>query len=165
MASAAIQAAVEAFLATDVRSTVNAEQTGLLVSGSVVVARPATGRAPRVQSAYPVSVEIVKASPWASRATGVGLEELDLVYDLKLEVRRKDLPRGANQVALVGNMARALVRRYRDASNLSLTVTGATFRYSDATDQAADEVPDSAELVRACVRATLTFTEDLAANT
>lgn len=164
--SSGIQAACETFLATDVRAAVDHEQTGLLVSGSVYVSRaPRGGSEPTRQvNAFPIVVEIVKAGPWPSRVVGVGLEEVDAVFDLYVTARRKATADGKAQADLVRDVARAIVRRFRGATNLEITATGATFRRATAEDRRPDELPASGEVVRGVVRVVLTFTEAQASS-
>lgn len=164
--SSAIQSACETFLATDVRAAVNHEQAGLLVAGSVYVSRAPRGADPatRQNNPFPVVVEIVKAGPWPSRVVGIGLEEVDAVFDLYVTATRKATADGKTQADLVRDVARAIVRRYRGASNLEITASGATFRRSSAEDRKPDEIPQAAEVVRGVVRVVLTFTEAMASS-
>lgn len=194
MASAAIYNALAAFLdgdAGDVASTINAEQTGLLVSGAVTMARTHSKSAPRRLNPPSVSVEIVPRGESTPKAVGIGYEEVTHAIDLECSVRRKDLPQGKNQLQTVEDMARALVRRYRLVSNLSTASPGrssffgpfwprpwflgpfwgfwgasssAIFVRSDAIRVALDTDPEAAERIRAVVRVSFTFIEALAAN-
>lgn len=159
MASAAIYDAATTFLESNVRTVVNAEQSGLLVSGSVTTSRAPKGGPSRGQSPFDVSVEIVPVGPWPSRAVGIGVEEVDLAFDLALEVRKKATPRGATQLDVLEDMSRAIVRAYRNVSTLSISVSGATFRRSTASVVTLDETPDKSETARGIVRVVLTFTE------
>ena len=163
MSSAAVYAACATFLETDVRTGVNAEQTGALVAGSVKTTRRPRGSTPRVANAFPLSVEIVPQARAPGRAIGPTHEECDYTFDLEINLRRKALPTGATQLATVEDVARALIRRYQAATGLSITATGATFRRAACFLQAFEDGSD-AELERALVRLTLTFTEALAAN-
>lgn len=158
MASAAIYDAMVTYLEAATISIVNAEQTGLLVAGSVTVSR-SPRRATRAQAPFPVSVEIVPAGPWPSRTIGVGVEELDAVFELKIEVRKKSLPSGKTQIDVVEDVARALIRAWRNTAGLSITATGATFRRSTAMLVSLDETPDTVETCRGVVRASFTWTE------
>ena len=158
MASAAIYDACVSYLESATVTIVNAEQTGLLVTGSVTTSREPRGPS-RVQSPFPVSVEIVPVGPWASRAVGIGIEEVDLVFDLKIEVRKKAVSSGRSQLDVLEDAARALVRAWRNVSTLSISPSSATFRRSNASLVTLDETPDTIETARAVVRVTLTFTE------
>jgi len=143
----------------DVRTSVNAEFPGLLVAGSVTVARAAKTRQQRRENAPPLTLEIVPQGPWPAREVGIGFEERDLVFELKTTLKRKDQSAGRVQLSLVGEVARVLVARYQAMSNLDLPVTGAFFRRSSAEILEIDEAPESHELARSVVRLTLTFTQ------
>jgi hypothetical protein len=160
--SAALYEAAVAFLdgdQGDVRTAVNAEIAGLLVSGSVTVARATKTRQQRRENAPPLTVEIVPLGPWPAREVGIGFEERDLVFELKTTLRRKDQSAGRTQLSSVGEVARVLVARYQAMSDLSLSVAGASFRRSVAELLEIDEAPESHELARSVVRLTLTFTQ------
>lgn len=167
MSSAALWTAVAAWLvgdSGDVRTTVNAEQTGLLVAGSVYAAREAAGAAARKANALPLAVE-VELLRRASRVVGIGFEEVDLVVGLSIRLRKKATTPGATQLSVVESVARALARRYAGATNLGITVTGATFVRAAAEVTDLDVEPDEGELEAGLVTATFTFLEDQAANT
>lgn len=165
--SAALWTAVASFLvgdSGDVRTTVNAEQTGLLVSGSVYAAREAYGAAGRKTNALPLAVE-VELLRRASRVVGIGFEEVDLVVGLSIRLRKKSPPTGSTQLSVVESVARALARRYAGATNLSVSASGATFVRAAAEVTDLDVEPDEGELEAGLVAATFTFLEPQAANT
>lgn len=169
MSSAALWDALAAFLAHDtnagsVRVAVNAEQTNALAEGSVYVARRAQGAAARRVNALPLAVELVLADR-RERVVGIGGAEVDLTVALSIKLRRKSTSPGATQVDVVEDVARALVRRYQLATNLGITVAGATFLRSTAEVEELDAEPDEGELQAASVRAVFTFLEPLGANT
>lgn len=159
MASSATYDALVTYIEAAVITLVNAEQTDLLVAGSVSITREPRGPGARQVNAFPVSVEIVPVGPRVTRQVGIGFEEVDHAFDLRIEVRRKDKPGGKSQLDLVEDVARALVRAWQNVSTLSITVMGATFRKSTASIESLDKTPGSAELTRGVVRATFTFTE------
>jgi hypothetical protein len=171
MASADLYGACISFLvgdSGDVRAAVNAEQPALLGLGSVLETRAIRSKAPRQPNPPPLAVEITLHEE-ADRVVGVGWSARDLVFDLTTCLRRKDRV-GANQAATLNKVTRALLARYRNVSNLALTVTDpvgnlATFVRSDAVLRSPDDDPDSDELARAVVRATFTFLEPDADNT
>lgn len=163
MASAAIWDALSAWLVTDIRTGVNAEQTNALVAGSVFIARRSTSLGARDPSTYPLSVAIVLRGR-RPEADGTGWDLVHVDVDLEIVLRRKDLAKGSSQVNTIEDVVRALERRYRNVSSLAIVVTGATFRRSDARLLELDERPEAGELARAVMRATFSFNEPFAAN-
>jgi len=165
--SAQLYEACIAFLSGDqgdVLTAVNAEIPGVLVPGSVTVARAAKTRQQRRENAPAVTVEIVAIGHWPAREIGIGFEERDVVLELKTTLRRKDTSAGAAQLSVVGAVARVLVARYQAVSNLKIAAQGASFRRGLAELLEIDEVPESYELARSVVRATFTFTQPQGAN-
>lgn len=130
MSSVASYDAAVAFLegdSGDVLSTINAEQLGLLVPGSVKLARAPRGKWPRIPNPFPISVEIVPRGESPVKAVGIGLDEVGQVFDLGCCVRKNTTSDGKAQLNTAEDMVRALVRRYRLVSLLSpLYVTGST---------------------------------------
>jgi hypothetical protein len=167
MAGADLYGAAISFLdgnSGDVFATINAAFPSTLVAGSVTASRGGKGPAPRNPTVAASSVEIVPAGR-VERPIGIGFVEVDLTFDLRCTVRRKDTPAGKTQLQAANNLALALRNRYAGVSNLSLTVSGATFRRSTCSVTSIDEIPESSELARSVARLVLTFTEDLADNT
>lgn len=168
MASAGLYDASVAFLmgdAGDVRAAINAEFPGVMVAGSVLVAREGLAPGTRREKAPGVAVEIVPQGSWPSRSVGLGYEELDVVLHLKCASYGKDLIQGTNQLLTPAHMAQALVRRYRGASALAVTVSGATFVRATASLLAMDVTSNSTLITTSVVRLILTFMEAQAANT
>lgn len=161
MASSAIYDACLTFLESDVRTTVNAEQSNLLVSGSVFASR---GRA-RKPVTYSTTVQIVPVDDVSTREVGLNLEEIDQAFELVCTVRRKATADGASPMNVAEDVARALHRRYSRVSNLAIAPSNATLVASRSERRSINEDPEAGEVVRSVVRVTLTFTEDLAANT
>jgi hypothetical protein len=168
VASADLYGPAIAFLqgdAGDIRTSVNAEFASLLAARSVYVSRGGSGKGARDARTPAVTVEIVPAKgEWPSRFVGIGWKEREVVLELRVTSRQKGLRAGATQLDTVEDVARALVARYDEVSNLSLTVTGATFRRSSCRLLAVDDVPESGEYARAIVELRFVFTEPLASN-
>jgi hypothetical protein len=167
MASAALYAAVLAFLSGnsgDLLTSVNADiGGGTLAAGSVNAMREfAAG--PRDPNLPNVSVEIVRGPGGNERDVGIGWVETDVILDLYCTVRKKDLPKGQSQLAILDNLTRAIRRRYRGVSNLSITATGATFLVAGAEIREHDVKSETENPARAVVRATFTFLEALGAT-
>lgn len=174
MSSNALYDAVMAFLddapsgaAGDVRTTINAEQPGYMVAGSVTASRSERERGPRKQKVPPLSVAIVPMERWPSRRVGIGWLESDVVLELRATLKLKDLPAGKAQLVKVDNVARALKTRYDGVSNLPIPVAGglANFVRSLAEVTHLDNVPASSEFSRSVVRTVFTFREQMASNT
>lgn len=167
MASAASFDACITFLdgdAGDVRTTINAEQTGLLVAGSVTTARSPRGAGTRKANAFPVSVEVAPVGPSTAKAIGIGMEEVSHSFDLECSVRKKSLT-GKEQIDQVEDMCRALIRRYRGVTDLDFSFDPTvTFVSADAQRTAIDTDPEAAERIRAVTRVTFTFLESRATN-
>lgn len=161
MSSAALYDAAIAFLEGDVLATVNQEQPGLLVPGSVTAARAVKKRFGRRDKPNAAAIEIVLVRR-REEAEGIASDRVVLDFDLRCLVRQKDATEGKKQARLVDDMARALVHRYRRAAELQVAAPGATLRYSDAQVLHVDEEPDSGELARSVVRLSFTFSETLA---
>lgn len=163
MPSAAIYDAAIAFLESDIITGINAEQSGLMVAGSVTTARRGDAR-PRRDKQYPASVEIVPADERPARMDGLGWELVELAFDLRCSLRRKSKSEGKDQLDVVEDMARSLERRYRGVSNLTINPAGATFRHSWAQLTAVDTTPEKSEWTHAVVRLSLRFSEAQAAT-
>jgi len=161
LSSAALYQAAIAFLEGDVLATVNQEQPGLLVPGSVTAARFSRKRFARRDKPNAAAVEVVLIRR-REEAEGLASDRVVLDFDLRCLVRQKDATEGKQQARVADDMARALVRRFRRVADLQLAAPGATFRSSDAQVFHVDEEPDSGELARCVVRLTLTFSEALA---
>lgn len=168
MASADLYTPSVTFLAGDagdVRGAINAEQPGIMGLGSVPITRPNRGEIPRQRNALPLTVEVIRApTPPAARQVGPGWKERDVVFELAIALRQKDLTGSVQRVTLEQVM-RALVARYDGLTNLAIAPSGATFVRSSAEVTSADENTESAELARAVVRITLTFVEPQGVNT
>jgi len=162
VSSAAITEAALAFLEADAQAAINAEQLGLLAPGAVTAARLASKpRFARRDKPHAATVEVVLVRR-REEAEGIGSDRVFLEFDLRCVVRRKDQSEGREQARVVGDMARALVRRYRRQAELAIPISGAVFRYADARLLHVDEDPASGELARSVVHVVLLFSEVLA---
>lgn len=158
--AAALYPAVVTFLngdAGDLAAAIVADQGSPLPAGTVIVSKGGRLNPPWL------SIEIVPASQsWRQRETpGMGSELLEVVVNLEITVRKKDLKPGKNLLSLAESYARAFVRRYRDMTNLTFAVTGATFIRSEAEFDAIDDIRESNDEARAIVRVAFVFMEDL----
>lgn len=151
--------------AGDVRASVNAAYPGSLIAGSVTAARESKGAAPRKTNPPALGVEIVPHGRWDQRQIGIGFVEVDLVFDLRCTCRQKGLAIGKTQIQAVKNVALALLNRYDGVSNLTVPVSGATFRRSVCSVTSVDETPEANEQARAVARLVFTFSQDQAVNT
>lgn len=187
MASATCYDAAVAFLVTDVLSTINAEQPGLLESDAVVVARASRGSWPRQCNPRPITVEIVPRGETPVKAVGIGYDEVGQVFDLLCHVRRKGRSTGDELLDIAEDMARALAYRYRlradiEVGTLSsffgayfprpffsvpffgLGAVAARFLRCDAKRVELDPDPEPSEQARAVTRVTFTFLEARASS-
>lgn len=174
MASADLAGAVLTFLGDngntpgDLRNSINNEINALLGNGCVVVTRAGRSgqRLPRRDPATGAQVEIVLVSTPRGRVVGIGMQERDVVVDVKFTYTKKDTFQGFNQLTQAKDVARAVVARYDGMSFLTIPVASnlGTFRRSRAEVLEIDEIPDSSELIRSVVRLTFTFTEAMATN-
>ena len=161
MSSAALYEVAVTFLEADVLATVNQEQPGLLGAKAVTAARSAKRRFARRDKSLPAAVEIVFVKR-REEAEGLNSDRVHLEFDLRCIVCRKDASEGKQQARVADDMARALVRRFRRATELPLAAPGVAFRSADAAMLHVDEEPDSGEVARSVVHLTLTFSEALA---
>lgn len=163
MASSAIHDALVTYLvgdSGDVRTTVNAEQTGLLPSGSVYLH---TGQ--YLRNTYSTTCEVKPVGEPTQATTGIGLEEITHHFDLIVTTTRKASSDGTALTDKAEDACRALLRRYHLASNLSISPSNATFRRALAKRTELVRSNESGDTARGVVRVSFTFTEALVANT
>lgn len=152
----------------DVRSRVNALESGILVAGSVTVSRPSRGKtAQRGRSAPWLAIDIIPDdNAGVTRGAGIGVQEVDFGVRFEITARLKDTPPGKRQLRVLETIQNDLVRLYEGLSDLTITDPSgiASFVGSSARRGPADRTPENSEIQTATVLSVFTFLQPMTAN-
>src|SRR5262245_50032995 len=99
MTAAAIYEASAVFLEADVLATVNGAYAGLLAPGAVTAARSSHAKLARRDKPHATTVEIVYVAR-REKPEGLDQDRVELDFDLRCTVRRKDQSAGKDQARL-----------------------------------------------------------------